>query len=286
MVNNPLILILVGASLLSSIQGAKILFLLPCSSKSHVNVFEPLIRALGERGHDVTNMSPVNSSGMPPSVKQVITLTISEVFKDYPDPFAFRKQGKTAQFTNTSIEHMEKACEDIIDHPLFKQVMETQTFDLIIVDIMLNYCVLGVLAHYKAPTIYLTTMVAPSYISDVVGNRLPPSFVPNPFLDYTHEMTFWERVINFSFDILFDFLGKWVFLPKFEKIYQEKLGIPDTVSQMSSNISMIFMNSHFTLTYPRPLLPDVVEVGGMHVGPAKHLPKVIIDEVKITFKLI
>ncbi|ODM98017.1 UDP-glucuronosyltransferase [Orchesella cincta] len=45
----------------------KILFVLPVASKSHVNVFEPLIRALGERGHEIVNLSPVKSPKMPPN---------------------------------------------------------------------------------------------------------------------------------------------------------------------------------------------------------------------------
>jgi glucuronosyltransferase len=40
---------------------------------------------------------------------------------------------------------------------------------------------------------------------------------------------------------------------------------------------MIFSNSYFPLTFPRPLLPDIVEVGGMHCRPAQPLPKDLDD---------
>jgi len=274
---NKFVLIVLFAGLLScfsEVHSAKILFLLPFASKSHVNVFEPLVRALGERGHEVTNMSPVNSSGMPASVKQVVTLTIPEIFVDFPDPFHMRQQGRWKTFTNFSTEYMDNACIKIMDHPAFKEVLDKQTFDVIVVDIMLNYCVLGVLDYYKAPSIFVTTMVAPNYITELIGNRLPSSFVPNPFLEFTHKMTFTERTINFLFDEFCTIMGKLVWLPKFEKHYIDKLGINTTVTEISKNVSMIFMNSHFTLTYPRPLLPDVVEIGGMHARPAKPLPKV------------
>ncbi|CAG7663779.1 unnamed protein product, partial [Allacma fusca] len=31
--------------------------------------------------------------------------------------------------------------------------------------------------------------------------------------------------------------------------------------------------NHITFQRPRPLLPDIVEVGGMHLVPAKPVPK-------------
>lgn len=40
-------------------------------------------------------------------------------------------------------------------------------------------------------------------------------------------------------------------------------------------MSMVFGNNHFTINHPRPALPDIIEVGGMHTRPPKPLPKVL-----------
>lgn len=58
-------------------------------------------------------------------------------------------------------------------------------------------------------------------------------------------------------------------------LYREKLGqdIP-TASEVLGNASLILSNGHFSLARPRPYLPDVIDVGGIHSHPAKPLPKV------------
>jgi len=60
-----------------------------------------------------------------------------------------------------------------------------------------------------------------------------------------------------------------------EAIYRQKLNdsnIP-SVSEIMRNTSLILSNSHVSLMKPKPFLPDIVEVGGMHCRPPKPLPK-------------
>jgi len=37
---------------------------------------------------------------------------------------------------------------------------------------------------------------------------------------------------------------------------------------------LILNNAHFSLTYPRPGMPQIIDVAGMHCKPGKPLPKV------------
>jgi glucuronosyltransferase len=180
------------------------------------------------------------------------------------------------------MDYLENACNAVFDSKQFQDTLKNGKFDLVVVDIMLNYCMLGVIPHFKAPSIYLTTMAATTNTVEPLGTRLPPSFVPSTFLDLTDRMNFFERLLNFSFNIFMEIMGRMFFLPRFEKIFQSKLGIDTKINEIDKNVSLVLVNSHFTLTYPRPYLPDVVEVGGMHAKPAKTLPKVF--EKIFTFK--
>lgn len=49
---------------------------------------------------------------------------------------------------------------------------------------------------------------------------------------------------------------------------------PDAYTLMK-NISLVFVNSHFTFHLPRPLVPNFIEIGGIHVTDSKPLPEVI-----------
>lgn len=61
-------------------------------------------------------------------------------------------------------------------------------------------------------------------------------------------------------------------LNKLESVVQRVLGDPTvSLSELEKNVSMVLVNSHYSLGHPRPLMPNVVEVGGMHCRPARPL---------------
>ncbi|CAG7819184.1 unnamed protein product, partial [Allacma fusca] len=123
-------------------------------------------------------------------------------------------------------------------------------------------------------------MAAPNSITSRLGNWLPPSVVPNPLLPFSDRMSFYERVVTIALDWLFILGRDYEVAPLYEKMYRKYLGddIP-SVSEIEGNISLLFMNSFSNFPAPRPTLPDVIEVGGMHARPAKPLPKDLEDFV-------
>jgi len=61
-----------------------------------------------------------------------------------------------------------------------------------------------------------------------------------------------------------------------------KLNLP-TVSKMEKNISLMLLNSYFPLVNPRPEVPGMIAVGGVHIEQPKSLPsdiKKFLDEAK------
>ncbi|ODM90398.1 2-hydroxyacylsphingosine 1-beta-galactosyltransferase [Orchesella cincta] len=233
-------------SLMGTCFSERILFLLPLASRSHVNVFEPLMKALGERAHEIVNLSPIISSNMPPTVQQIQLITVDDLLGNMPNPFEQRKTGKLWTMLNSSsLDHMDKACIKVLETPRLYEMLEKEKFDLVIVDIFLNYCVLGVIPHFKAPSIFISTSSSPSFLTSVV-------------------------------DVLFGVMWDRMFVRKSEDMYRKYLPNGNQLpglDEIQANSSLMFTNSHFTINYPRPLLPDVIEVGGMHTRPAKKLPK-------------
>ncbi|CAL8104481.1 unnamed protein product [Orchesella dallaii] len=239
------------------------------------------MKALGERGHEIVNLSPIESKNMSPTVKQIQLITVDDLMGKIPDPFEQRKLGTfRAMINSSSVEHIHTGCIKLYENPQLYEILKTEKFDLIIVDVLLNYCVLGMIPHFKAPSILVSTFAAPSSLSAIFGNRLQPSFVPCVFLKYTDQMSFLERLGNTVLDSFFAIMWDKMIIQKSEEIYKKYLPngyqLPG-VDKIQANSSMLFMNSHFALNYPRSLLPDVIEVGGMHTRPAKKLPKDLDD---------
>lgn len=50
-------------------------------------------------------------------------------------------------------------------------------------------------------------------------------------------------------------------------------GIPD-VAEIAKNMSLMFVNQHYSYTGPKPLSNQLIEVGGIHITSEKPLPEV------------
>lgn len=49
--------------------------------------------------------------------------------------------------------------------------------------------------------------------------------------------------------------------------------LPD-IRVLAKNISLLLVNSHFSINQARPMVPNVIEVGGLHVTEEAPLSKV------------
>lgn len=87
-------------------------------------------------------------------------------------------------------------------------------------------------------------------------------------------MTFFERVFNFYRAVQIDLDRRYYYNPKIESIYKDYYPNAADIEEMQSNYSLVLMNSHPTLNFPRPNLPEMIEIGGLHCKEAKPLPKV------------
>jgi glucuronosyltransferase len=127
-----------------------------------------------------------------------------------------------------------------------------------------------------APYIYFTTMIPFSYAYELTGAALPASFVPFPFGPprTVRKLSFYDRMENALLDIHFALFSTYDYIPALERVYKKHLGehLP-SAREIQKNVSLVYSNSHFALNAPAPILPDVIEVAGMHCRPAKPLPK-------------
>lgn len=67
-----------------------------------------------------------------------------------------------------------------------------------------------------------------------------------------------------------------MYLPSQEMIYRryfEKKNKDDELPPLIDlihNVSLILLNSHPSIQYPRPYVPNMIHVGGMHINKTKH----------------
>ncbi|CAM6032177.1 unnamed protein product, partial [Sphagnum compactum] len=118
--------------------------------------------------------------------------------------------------------------------------------------------------HFNCPVIAMSTIGVTSWSLELTGTPAPMSFVPNGLLSFKDKMNLKERLIN----ILFSLYDKLFSLYLQEKIYNREIPNPKPPLQelRRSKVSLVLLNNHFSLSVPRPYLPNMIEVGGMQIN--------------------
>lgn len=114
-------------------------------------------------------------------------------------------------------------------------------------------------------------------MGDWVGNPNPYAYIPDPFLDYSSHMSFRERLVNTLNGVYWRIGQEFYNIPRHDAVMRQYFNYTNDIPPLSHivrNTSLLLLNNHFSLNYPRPLVPNMVEVGGMHVQPPKKLPEV------------
>ncbi len=268
-------LFVISSTWIAETQGERVLFLLPMSSKSMANVFEPLAKGLAAKGHQLTIITSASFKIKSKNVTEMVPMSAEELFKDYPDPFDIRRQSRLFFFP---IPFQQKYCTQLLENPEFTD-LANEKFDLIIMNTFYHDCFAGIVHKIGSPIIFVASLPAPSGMTELLGTHQPSSFLPICVLgDISAQLSFTQRTKNFMYNVYFSIMLDYWMRPKMESLYREKMGndMPSIVQVYKKQASMILMNSHFGLTNPRPYLPNIVEIGGIHCKPAKPLPKVII----------
>lgn len=86
--------------------------------------------------------------------------------------------------------------------------------------------------------------------------------------------SFADRVMNVIELMIVKNVYLWVYIPGAQKTAEKHLGIIPDLAKLCQNTTLVLLNSHFSINHPRPLNPNVVEVGGINVVPPKTLPSV------------
>lgn len=162
-----------------------------------------------------------------------------------------------------------------LNHPKMKAFLAdpNEKFDLIICEIFVNEAMLGLGHHFNAPVIGFGTFGATLWTMEMVGTPAPLSYVPHPFIGYSERMTFSQRVEN-TLVTWYDHFAYNQYLIEQEKIYQNVFAGENkpSLDQLRKNVSLVLLNQHFTTSFPRPYVPNMIEVGGLHINRSKAKP--------------
>jgi glucuronosyltransferase len=170
-------------------------------------------------------------------------------------------------------------CFTILQHPEVQKLVHSEHhhFDAIILEAFSNDCFVGFAHKFKAALIQICPFGGANWMGAWVGNPTPYSYIPDPFLHYSHHMNFWERLVNTLVGVYWRVGHEFYSIPKQEAAMKQLFNFTEPVpplTELLRKTSLLLVNNHFSLNYPKPLMPNLIEVGGMHVQPPKELSEV------------
>lgn len=141
-------------------------------------------------------------------------------------------------------------------------------FDLVIVEALRTDALYGFAAHFNAPIIGLSTFGTDWNIDELVGNTSPLSYIPLVTAGLSDRMNYWERVDTFYQTAVAWLNWELVFRPTHNQLYEKyfpHVANKVPLRELTKNFSLVLLNQHFSLSFPRPYVPNMIEVGGLHI---------------------
>ncbi|XP_055838426.1 UDP-glycosyltransferase UGT5-like [Episyrphus balteatus] len=257
--------------------------------KSHFMMHKTLIRELVNRGHEVTF---ITSDSMGKNMGPNYTEVLVPVYDFWFDVQSHFKTDNLFELTSMTLDGFLKMLEIIgtktTEHALlqpgvqeiFNRTDTENVYDVLLAEQFYQEAFLTLGLKYNIPVILSSTLGYESYMSQMMGYISPWSFVPHGFLPFDDKMSFWERVSNSFASMYQDLHREFVYFPKQDALIQKYLShlpmkIPK-VTEMEKNISVMLLNSYVPLATPRPTVPGMIPIGGVHIYPPKTLP----DDIK------
>ncbi|XP_069675718.1 UDP-glucosyltransferase 2-like [Periplaneta americana] len=262
-------------------EAARILALINYAGRSQYVIFHTYLKALAARGHQV------DVYGYHPLEKPVpnytdISIGGSAVLKNVSIE-QLRGQGRF-QVISYFMNNVLQTCRVAFKNENILNLMKSNiTYHAVITLIMGPDCFIGFSHRFKAPLISITTSTLPWV---TYRNRNPdnPAYIPNYFLPFSNQMNFWERLVNAVFDCAVNVWYDNNVNTATEEFFKHYYGKDyPSVRELQQRISLILVNSHFSVNTPRPVLPTFLEIGGLHIKSNGKLPQDLqtyLDEAK------
>ncbi|XP_053951919.1 UDP-glycosyltransferase UGT5-like isoform X1 [Anastrepha ludens] len=255
-------------SLPSLVHSARILGFFPSPSPSHLRIHCAIADALNKAGHNVTVLSSTKNP-YKWAKYEYIQLDLPLFPKDFLRRLVKKEQSLIARYPHF-IKEVTNLANQSFSNPNLKHFLATHgagSFDLIVLGYFMNDFHLGLSAHFEAP-IVISFMVQPIFaVHNLVKNPIEAAYVPTLFSECKQPLDFWERVQNFVVSIFETYFITLKVERESQKFYDYNFP-PDRyppLDEVRKNVSLVFVNHHFSQGPIRPNVPNLIEIGGIQI---------------------
>ncbi|XP_014285748.1 UDP-glycosyltransferase UGT5 isoform X2 [Halyomorpha halys] len=258
------------ALIVKMVSPARILAIFPFSARSHFNMYEALLDELHARGHHLTVISHFPKKNATARYRDISL--VGEV-KSLNANMSLSDMNNFGLYDNLKL--LNEQIDDYV--PIFEVpevndlINSNESFDLILTEIFNSDVFLGFVHKFRCPYISISPCPLMPWAYHRIGLPIRPSVKPIVFSDRSYPMSLLDISRN-TLDWIFALCYyKYVMNPKSEKIARKYFGDIPPLEELASRVSLILTNTHSSLHPSMTLSNRLIEVGGIHIKPAKPL---------------
>lgn len=270
------LLICVLLSIVCITDCANILCIFNMASFSHQIVYQPIWRELSLRGHKVTVVTPN-------PLNDFTLKNLTEI--DIGPPLYERVKELNKKFTSKPshwllnplfLYNYVDSVEIIFKNPQVAALIrdQTQTFDLVLAEYGIAIGS-AFAAKFKCPLVGVMSVRLSNMMQEQIGVPNHPLLYPEPMAPYGNNLDFFGRIEAVVNDLFLRLFYHYVAVPRYDNVIKKHFGnnLP-YYGDMEKNVSVMLMNSNPIIHGARPLGPNVIELGRMHIKENSPLPHV------------
>lgn len=267
---------LVAACIVRS-HSANILGIFYYPSYSHQIVYQSLVKDLSERGHHLTILTSDRMNSKHPNVTEIYMDSSYEENINFVDC----KEVGGLKLLYLLLIAQVKRTDRQLNQPEVQDLIKNHTnykFDLVLLEYLFASPMLAFAELYDCPVVGFSAIGAGIPVHELMGNPVNPAIHSEIIFPYQHgRLKFFERISSFIYyygakflvQPIFEYIGMRQVYKYFENVTKDLAGIEERVD-------LIFVNTNPVLDYSRPLTPNTIQLGFMHVEP----PKPVVGELK------
>lgn len=271
------IISLLALSSVNIVTSSRILAAFPTPARSHQIVFRAVTDALIERGHHLTILttSPYDAKGHPNVTQIDLSASYDIIAREWDVAETRERDISIMEFAQRLIVTSQMVMEQQFSNIEVQNLINDRNeyFDVLLVEIIGFTPMLAFGEHFKVPIVGISSIETIHSGHEAVGNVVNPIAHPEMILKKTEDMNFFERCLSVIVMLYLKFVQLPLQYQGYDQLTQKYFGRNASSSEdLNNQIDLLLINSHPALGFVRPLVPQSVQLGFLHIKPPQPLP--------------
>lgn len=251
----------------------------PSSAYSHWNVMSAVLESLLDAGHEVVcvTLYPTATGQLAghPNYTHVDPSSLAGRPKVWSQDLDFSQMQNlfvsTAFMIGMATDRAQRMCAMLSDMPEMRDMLDgngRKRFDAVVMESLFSECQWSLLSgRLRLPTVYVVTTSPVNWMPAAAGSPDHPSYLGTLLTGHPTPATFLQRLRN-TVDYAYT---------NSVRRYRDTRSRHDDHNRRLSTAwnTMVFVNAHHSIEPTRPVGPDVLEIGGIHLKrPPRTLSRV------------